>query len=131
MVHVHRFLLIPQYCLCSIPVLLSVAAVQDASLWLGLTAIVALFVLLWCIPFCKGRESLFSFLMVTLMGLPMNVRIVIFLWEHEIIGDPFWVSGVLWSVVLFGMLFSVEQIIVGIVAKAIQNPCFTNLCRIK
>ena len=115
----HRLVLIPLCCFCSIPVLLATVAVQEASLWFGLSSIAALFVILWIIPLCKGRESLFAFLIVALMGLPINMKAIVFLWDYELVGDPFLVSGVLWSVALLGMLFSIEQIVIGILVRCL------------
>lgn len=124
MANFHRLVLIPQCCLCSIPVLFATVAAQEVSLRFGLFSIVALLIILWIIPLCKGRESLFAFLIVALMGVPINVKVIAFLWDYELVGDPFLVSGVLWSVVLLGILFSIEQIMIGVLVRCLWPKQF-------
>ena len=97
MANTYRLILIPQYFMCGIPIWLCASAVRDCSIWLALFAIVALLVLLCVTPICRGRESLFTFLILTAMGFPVNIRVITYLWANEFLGDPFWLSGVLWS----------------------------------
>lgn len=100
MANTYRLILIPQYFMCGIPIWLCASAVRDCSIWLALFAIVALLVLLCVTPICRGRESLFTFLILTAMGFPVNIRVITYLWANEFLGDPFWLSGVLWSIVI-------------------------------
>ena len=115
----YRLVLVPQYFMCGIPIWLSVIAVRDHSMWLALFAIVALLVLLCVTPICRGRESLFTFLILTAMGFPVNICVITYLWANEFLGDLFWLSAVLWSIVIMGILASIEQIIIGTLVRAL------------
>lgn len=119
MANTYRLILIPQYFMCGIPIWLCASAVRDCSIWLALFAIVALLVLLCVTPICRGRESLFTFLILTAMGFPVNIRVITYLWANEFLGDPFWLSGVLWSIVIMGILTSIEQIMIGTLVRAL------------
>ena len=115
----YRLVLVPQYFMCGIPIWLSAIAVRDHSLWLALFAIVTLLMLLCVTPICRGRESLFTFLILTAMGFPVNIRFITYLWANEFLGDPFLLSGVLWSIVIIGILTSIEQIVIGTLVRAL------------
>lgn len=119
MANTYRLILIPQYFLCGIPIWLSAIAVRDHSIWLTLLAIAALLILLCVMPICRGRESLFTFLILTAMGFPVNIRVITYLWANEFLGDPFWLSGILWSIVIMGILTSIEQIVIGTLVRAL------------
>ncbi len=115
----YRLVLVPQYFMCGIPIWLSAIAVRDHSIWLALFAIVTLLMLLCVTPICRGRESLFTFLILTAMGFPVNIRVIAYLWADEFLGDPFWLSGILWSIVIMGILTSIEQIVIGTIVRAL------------
>ena len=115
----YRLVLVPQYFLCGIPIWLSAIAARDHSILLALFAVVALLMLLCVTPICKGRESLFTFLILTAMGFPVNIRVITYLWANEFLGDPFLLSGVLWSIVIMGILTSIEQIVIGTLVRAL------------
>lgn len=115
----YRLVLVPQYFLCGIPIWLSAIAVRDHSILLALFAVVALLMLLCVTPICKGRESLFTFLILTAMGFPVNTRVITYLWANEFLGEPFLLSGVLWSIVIMGILTSIEQIVIGTLVRAL------------
>jgi len=115
----YRLVLVPQYFMCGIPIWLSAIAVRDHSIWLALFAIVTLLMLLCVTPICRGRESLFTFLILTAMGFPVNIRVITYLWANEFLGDPFLLSGVLWSIVIMGILTSTEQIVIGTIVRAL------------
>lgn len=115
----YRLVLVPQYFMCGIPIWLSAIAVRDHSIWLALFAIVTLLMLLCVTPICRGRESLFTFLILTAMGFPVNIRVITYLWVNEFLGDPFLLSGVLWSIVIMGILTSIEQIVIGTIVRAL------------
>lgn len=115
----YRLVLVPQYFMCGIPIWLSVIAVRGHSVWLALFAIVALLTLLCVTPICRGRESLFTFLILTAMGFPFNIRVIADLWVNAFLGDPFLLSGVLRSIAIMGILTSIEQIAVGTLVRAL------------
>lgn len=115
----YRLVLAPQYFMCGIPIWLFAIAVRDHSIWLALFAIVTLLMLLYVTPICRGRESLLTFLILTVMGFPVNIRFITYLWANEFLGDPFLLSGVLWSIVIIGILTSIEQIVIGTLVRAL------------
>lgn len=45
--------------------------------------------------------------------------LITYLWANEFLGDPFWLSGVLWSIVIMGILTSIEQIMIGTLVRAL------------
>lgn len=113
----HTLALIPQCCLFGIPVWIFSSGIKNGSVVLALISFVTLLVFLRIIPMCRGRESLFGFLILTPMITPLNICAIFYLWENAFIGEPFVISGVLWSVVIFAVLFSVEQIVFGVLAR--------------
>lgn len=114
----YRLVLVPQFFMCGIPIWLSAIAVRDHSIWLALFAIVTLLMLLCVTPICRGRESLFTFLILAAMGFPVNIRVITYLWVHEFLENQFLLSGILWSIVIMGILTSIEQIVVGTLVRA-------------
>ena len=109
--------LIPQCCLLGIPVWITSTGIKNNSVVLAFISFVTLLIFLGIIPMCRGRESLFGFLILTPMITPLNIYAIYYLWVNAFLGDPFVISGVLWSVVIFAVLFSIEQIIFGILAR--------------
>ena len=113
----NRLNFIPQYVLLSVPFWLSLLTVCGASLWFGVSAVAILLLFLWVLPICRGRQSLFAFLLVTAMGVPLNIRGIAYLWIIDYWEDAYRLSGIFWSVLLFVMLLSVEQIAFGILVR--------------
>lgn len=115
-----------------IPLVLGIAAVLSGSPVLYILLFLSHFLLLWLVPLFKGRENLWMFVTVALSSVPVNVNLLISLAGFGGVFLPsFFPFALLRAVLIFCVLFGVEEIIMGILARLIwarQKKAFLDEC---
>lgn len=76
---------------------------------------VLLFLFVKLMPFAKGHESLWVFVLGAIAFLPVNIKVGIFLVTIIMDINPFVIA--VWSVVIAMALCSVEEIVLGTIAR--------------
>ncbi len=78
---------------------------------------VLLFLLVKMMPFTKGYENLWVFVLGAVAFLPVNIKMGIFAAKNIMDINPFVIA--IWSIVIAMALCSVEEIILGTIARII------------
>ena len=102
-----------------LPAVLSVAFLVKESVLFLLLCVISLFITVGTVPLFRKRESLFMFILVAIAGLPVNIRLACWLVFEGIIGSDFLPVDILWAVFLCCVLFSVEEIVFGVITRMI------------
>ncbi len=110
--------LLPAFLAVAALLALSVAAAMTRSLPLYLLLALSVPAAIKSVPAFKGRESLALFIVVTVVGLPINLAAVCALMER-FIEDPDTplLTQVLWGTVLCSCAASIENIVIGVVGR--------------
>ena len=103
----------------TIPVVLSLATVISKSLILPAVLVLAHFVVLKIAPAFRGYENVWMFIFVGISSIPLNVYVLTLMNDHELIFEPMFVLGILRCILYYSVLFSIEEIIMGIVTRLI------------
>lgn len=102
-----------------IPAALSLASVIKHSVILFVILIVTHFIILKFIPVFKGYESVWMFIFVSISSIPLNVYILSLINEWGFLFDTILFLGILRTVLYYAVLFSIEQIIMGVVTRIV------------
>lgn len=102
-----------------IPAALSLASVIKHSVILFVILIVTHFIILKFIPVFKGYESVWMFIFVSISSIPLNVYILSLINEWGFLFDTILFLGILRAVLYYAVLFSIEQIIMGVVTRIV------------
>jgi len=102
-----------------LPTVLSVAFLAKQSVIFLLLFVLSLFIIVGTVPLFKKRESLFMFILVAVAGLPLNIRLAYWLVFDGIISSGFLIGDILWVAFLCCVLFSVEEIVFGVITRMI------------
>lgn len=102
-----------------IPGVLSVIAVMKPSVVLFAVLFIVHFALLRLVPAFKGRESVWMFLLVAISSIPINVCVLIFANEQNYLFDSIFLLGVLRIIIYYSVLFSLEEIAMGVITRLI------------
>lgn len=103
-----------------LPTLISLITVlHNSTYWVLLICAVMLFVIIGVCPLFKKKENLWMFLFVAAASLPVNVRLSLLLFEYGIIESDILWFGVICAILLSCILFSLEEVIFGIVTRLI------------
>lgn len=118
MVRLNRFIIASAII---VPTLISVLAVCFRSGILVAVCALAIIIEVAFLPQFDGSENLWMFLIVSVAGLPANIGAVVWLMFTDIfsVGDLPAMNLIL-GVVEFFIIFSIEQIAFGIVARFIR-----------
>jgi hypothetical protein len=104
-----------------IPVILSIIfAINQSWIWL-LLCVISLYLVVGILPLFKKQESLYMFIFIAIAGFPINARISYWLVSEDFIGSNFLVGDILWVILLCCMFFSVEEILLGVIARIIWH----------
>ncbi len=119
-----------QLLFCFIPLITSVVfSINQKIIFLILTLILP-FIIIGVLPVFRRRENLWMFLIVSFAGTPINILISYFLVSLELFYTEFFMCDILWGILVFFIMFSLEQIVFGIVTRMIykrQKPIFNGL----
>lgn len=100
-----------------IPFGLAVAGSVMKSIICLILLIVSIFIIVAIFPCFRHRESLAICIMIALYGIPFNIRISYYcvkeVFQLNIIGE------ILYFIIFFFVLFSLEEIVLGIIARSI------------
>ncbi len=99
-----------------VPLAVSTLGAVLHSVLLMASTVPLLFGMVHVLPFCKKRESLYMFSYCAFTMIPINIlmiRVVI----PILLPDESALRGAMWSVILFIVFLSVEEIILGILTR--------------
>lgn len=82
-------------------------------------SVMSMFLIVGTVPLFKKRESLWIFLLVSIAGIPVNFMIAYFIVTEEYFSVGFLIGNVFCVLLLSSILFSVEQIVFGIITRKI------------
>jgi len=102
-----------------IPAVLSVMTVVKHSVILFALLVVIHFIILRIVPAFKGRENLWMFIFVAISSIPLNIYILTLVNEWELLFGTIFVLGILRCILYYAILFSVEEIIMGVITRLI------------
>lgn len=102
-----------------LPIVLSVAFLAKQSVVFLLLCVLSLFIVVGTVPLFRKRESLFMFILVAVAGLPVNIRLAYWLVFESFINSDFLFGDILWMAFLCCVLFSVEEIVFGVITRII------------
>lgn len=104
--------------LLSAPLILSLAGAVWGK-WLPvLLATVTLYALLFLLPVCRHRESLWAFVISSVSGIPVNVRVCIMIFKGFLASDSA-AENIAYAALTFCAVYAVEQILLGVTVRLI------------
>lgn len=102
-----------------IPLISTIGYVCSRSTGLLLATGIYFFLFVWLVPICKHKENLWMFILVAIASVPINILVI---YEAIFVGllteTPI-VAKFLWGVLLYCVVFSVEEIVFGLVTRII------------
>ena len=108
------------YCLfVLLPFAVSLSSVFTESVWLYVILLLSHFLILLFVPVFKGRENLWMFIAVAISSIPVNVLAVISLWRYDIAEEIGMLNSVLLCILYYAVLFSIEEIVMGLITRLI------------
>jgi len=105
--------------LVGIPIALSWVTVFNRSIALLLLFILAHFVILKVVTCFKKHESLWMFVLVAVTSIPINIYVLIQLHRLDMLFDSFFILGIFRCVLYYCILFSIEEIVMGVITRLI------------
>lgn len=102
-----------------IPLIFSVGFVFSRSIGLLLAECVYFLLFVWLVPICKHKENLWMFILLAIGSVPVNILMIynsIFL---GLLADSSLLLKVLWGVLSYCVVFSIEEIVFGVITRAI------------
>lgn len=111
-----------------LPCILSALFAATGKLWILAVYMAALLLGITVIPDFHGKENCAMYALLSLSSIPANLAMVIGAVNSELVenmsGGIFFVT-LLWGVLLYAMIFSLEQIAMGVLVRIIwpiQRP---------
>lgn len=101
-----------------IPLISTIGYVCSRSASLLLATGVYFFLFVWLVPICKHKENLWMFILVAIASIPLNIKMCNMAFVGLLAEMPILVKF-LWVVLLYCILFSVEEIVFGFVTRVI------------
>lgn len=83
-----------------------------------LVVIILIFLMVQVMPFTKSYENIWVFLFGVITFIPVNIKVAYFIEEIMFIFKYNFIKGI-WCVVFFFVLLSVEEILLGVIARFI------------
>lgn len=102
-----------------VPLLFSTAFMINKSNSLLIICVLSLFIIVGTMPLFRKAESLWMFILVAIAGVPVNAGMSYYIMSTEIITCESIVSSFAWGVMLFCVMFSIEEIIFGVITRLI------------
>lgn len=102
-----------------IPAALSITAVLKNSLLLFALVFLAHFIIIKITPAFKRRENVWMFVMVAISSIPLNLLILFYMNDFGMLFDSMFILGVFRCILYYAILFSMEQIIMGVLSRII------------
>lgn len=103
----------------AIPAVLSLITVLKHSVVLLVLLIISHFIIIKFVPVFKGKENVWMFVFVAISSIPINFYIMLLLNEWDLLFTSFFALGVLRCILYYLVLFSMEEIIMGITTRVI------------
>lgn len=100
-----------------LPMCMSVAPLSSRPVIGSFLLCIAIFLAATFVPGFKHRENLFVFLMVWLFGIPVNLRITLFIIRFMELRST--LTAILYGAFIALLLFSVEEIAFGVFTRLI------------
>jgi hypothetical protein len=104
----------------TLPCIMSVLVAIIQTLPVTLVYIASLLFSISIISRFRKRESISMFAVVSISSIPANIGVTIHLVSTEfvqIMSHDLAVIGILWGILIFALLFSLEQIFMGIIVR--------------
>lgn len=108
-----------QLSLGTVPMIFSILFLVSSSWKYILLSIVSLFVIIGCLPLLKKRQSLYMFVFVAIVGLPINIWLSYTLVSEDIVSSGFLIGDIVWGALLFFIFISIEEIVFGLITRMI------------
>jgi len=108
-----------QLSLGTVPMIFSILFLVSSSWKYILLSIVSLFVIIGCLPLFKKRQSLYMFVFVAIVGLPINIWLSYTLVSEDIVSSGFLIGDIVWGALLFFIFISIEEIVFGLITRMI------------
>lgn len=102
-----------------LPIAFSILASVKTSLLFLALAIVCLFLAVWLLPYVKGHESIWMFILSGVCLIPINIKTITLLLSSFVFEDDTFVLQLLKGLLLIFILFSTEEIILGTITRLI------------
>ena len=96
-----------------IPIMLSLLAAREKSLWLALATFFLDFIFISIVPYCKKRENVWMFILVAFTSVPINIFIAK---DFLALFSIFRVKGIYYYLTLTELvlvLSSIEELVAG------------------
>lgn len=103
----------------AIPAVLSLITVLKHSVVLLVLLIISHFIIIKFVPVFKEKENVWMFVFVAISSIPINFYIMLLLNEWDLLFTSFFALGVLRCILYYLVLFSMEEIIMGITTRVI------------
>lgn len=104
---------------CLVPLVFSISAVVTGLFWLYILTVLSAFAVVGLVPSYKRRENLWMFLIVAISGIPVNIVLILGVLDFGLMEHMFLIGRILWCCILYSCLFSIEEILFGIVTRRI------------
>ena len=102
-----------------IPFLLSLAFSLIHSVCFLVMLVLSLFVIIGAVPIFKKRENMWMFLLVAFTSIPTNIYVIYLTLSLESFENYFSFMMVLWGILLYCILLSIEEIVFGLITRII------------
>ncbi len=106
-----------QYALIAVPIVLAIIAASKASIILSILSILLTVTDVAVLPVCKNNENVWTFFMIALTVTPINIKIIV----HFIQGNINLFIGIVMGLLLYFIMLSIEEIIVGVIVRIIRS----------
>lgn len=106
-----------QIVICLIPLAVCSFAAIFNLWWLHLVAIGLLLAVAGILPAARKRENVFAFVMTAVTLVPLNIKAVMQMMSWGLFEEYPGVIQVCWAFILYEILFSVEEILLGFAAR--------------
>lgn len=101
------------------PIFVSMIAVNNRSILLGILAVVVMYLAVVLLPCAKGHESVWIFCLSTFASIPLNVKVIGLLMRSSLLESDYMILQVMRYALIYVILFCVEEVLLGYVARII------------
>ena len=101
----------------AVPTVFSLLSAISGSVITAILWVVSVFAVISFVPVFDKRENLWTFLCVAISGIPVNLFFISRIMEWDCFWDVGEILCGLYSVMLYFMLFSIEEITFGVVIR--------------
>ena len=101
----------------SIPIALSLATVIGRSYLLFALLILVHFLVIKKIPAFKGRENVWTFIIVAMSYIPLNIYLLYLMHGWGLLFNSFLILGIFRCVLYYTILLSMEEVVMGVITR--------------